>query len=287
MELRQIECFLACREHGSFTAAARSLSMVQSAVSASVAKLERELGARLFDRTPRALLLTEAGAAVVEPALEMLRARRAIGDGVAAARGEVRGEVVLGNLLNIHLIDLAGVLAGLHRRYPAVTVRMRQSAAGAAGNLAGLREGSLDLALLVGVSAELPGITRYPLAEESVVLCTAPGHPLAGRPFRPAELDGERFIDFPPGWGTRTVADAVLPLRRPVIEVAEQAFALELAAKGFGVVLVPRSVAAVAPGIRYGERAGAPIPWHLTVGHAAGRTPTNAARTVLTALLNR
>lgn len=95
MEMRQIECFLACREHRSFTAAARSLNLVQSAVSTSVAKLELELGARLFDRTPRALELTEAGRAMVEPARSMLHARRDIVDAIDLARGQVRGEVVI------------------------------------------------------------------------------------------------------------------------------------------------------------------------------------------------
>src|SRR6476619_1906779 len=109
MEMRQIECFLACLAHRSFTAAARSLDLVQSAVSTSVAKLEHELGARLFDRTPRALELTEAGHAMVEPAKAMLRARREVVDAIDTARGQVRGEVVIGNLMNVHTIDLASV----------------------------------------------------------------------------------------------------------------------------------------------------------------------------------
>ncbi|MTK30458.1 LysR family transcriptional regulator, partial [Nocardia seriolae] len=68
MELRQIECFLACCDHRSFTAAARALHVVQSAVSTSVGKLEHELGVRLFDRTPRTLELTESGRAIIAPA---------------------------------------------------------------------------------------------------------------------------------------------------------------------------------------------------------------------------
>lgn len=69
-----------------------------------------------------------------------------------------------------------------------------------------------------------------------------------------------------------------------MIAVAEQLFALEPAARWFGVALVPRSVAARTPGVVAAERAGTPIPWRVTAGHATGRTPTDAARTVLRAL---
>ncbi len=284
MELRQIECFLACREAGSFTAAARSLNLVQSAVSTSVAKLERELGARLFDRTPRGLELTETGRAISGPATSMVRARREVTDAIAAARGEVRGEVVIGNLMNIRSLDLAAVLADMHRRYPALTLQMRQSIAGVRGNIAGLLEGSLDIALLAGSADEIPGLCLYPILEETLVLCVRPDHPLAGRPFPPGALAGTRFIDYPPGWGIRSIADERFPLRRTVIEVADQEFALELTAQDFGVTLVPRSVAERWTGLVRIEPADGPIPWKLAVAHDAQRTPSYAAHTVIETL---
>jgi len=284
MELRQIECFLACRELGSFTAAARSLHLVQSAVSTSVAKLERELGVRLFDRTPRALELTESGRAMVEPAKSMLRARREIVDAVDAARGQVRGEVVIGNLMNIRSLDMAGVLADMHRRYPALTVQMRQSMSGVSGNIAALLDGSLDIALLAGTDDEIAGLRLYPIGEESIVLCVPPDHRLRTAQITPGALAGVRFIDYPPGWGIRRLADEWFPLRRTVIEVADQEFALELAAKDFGVAMVPRSVAERHPGLIPLDPQSGPIPWKLVVAHDALRTPTHAARTVIDTL---
>ncbi|BEK93640.1 LysR family transcriptional regulator [Nocardia seriolae] len=284
MELRQIECFLACCDHRSFTAAARALHVVQSAVSTSVGKLEHELGVRLFDRTPRTLELTESGRAIIAPARALLRSRRDIVDAIDAAQGEIRGEVVVGNLMNIHNFDLAGIIADLHQRFPSVTLRMRQSISGMAGNLAGLRDNSLELALLAGRTAEFPGITTHLIVEETLVLCTAPDHPLAGRPFRPTDLEGVRFIDYPPGWGIRSIADELLPTRHPVIEVADQAFAMELAAKNFGVALVPLSVARRSPTIPHSNLTPHPLPWKLSVGHATNRTPSHAAHTILEAL---
>ncbi|WP_405490101.1 LysR family transcriptional regulator [Nocardia sp. NBC_00511] len=284
MEMRQIECFLACSEQRSFTAAARALNLVQSAVSTSVGKLEHELGVRLFDRTPRSLELTEAGQAMIAPARALLRARRDIVDAVDATRGEIRGEVVVGNLMNIHNVDLAGAIADLHRRFPGVTLQMRQSISGMAGNLAGLRDNSLELALLAGLTDEIPGITTYLITEETLVLCMSVDHPLAGKAIRAADLHGERYIDYPPGWGIRGIAEELFPTRRPVIEVADQTFALELAAKGFGVALVPLSVARLSPEVPRAEFTPHPLPWKLSVGHDARRTPSHAARRVIEAL---
>ncbi|PXX62291.1 LysR family transcriptional regulator [Nocardia tenerifensis] len=284
MEMRQIECFLACHEHHSFTAAARELSLVQSAVSTSVAKLEHELGVRLFDRTPRALELTEAGRAIVEPARSIVRARREIVDAIDATRGQVRGEVVIGNLMSVYSVDLAAVIADMHERHPGVTVQMRQSTAGIAGNIAGVRDGTLDIALVAGMAEDLRGLTLHPISEETLVLCVAPDHPLAHHRFHAADLTDARFIDFPPGWGIRRIVDTRFPRRRPVIEVADQIFALELVAKNFGVAVVPRSVAERAPGIVFAEHAGESIPWVLSIGYDTRRTPSNAARTVIEVL---
>ncbi|RMI29690.1 LysR family transcriptional regulator [Nocardia stercoris] len=278
MEIRQIECFLACCDQRSFTAAARALNLVQSAVSTSVAKLERELGTRLFDRTPRALELTEAGQAMVQPARALLRARAGILDAVDTTRLQVRGEVVVGSLMNVRNLDMATVIAELHRRHPGVTVQMRQSTIGMTGNIAGVRDGSLDVALLAGTGESWPGLCVHRILTDELVLCTAPGHPLADRPFRPDDLDGERFVDFPPGWGLRSLADARFPGRRPVIEVPDQLFALQLAAKDFGVTLLERSVAGHAPEPIAVVAAEQPLIWHLSVGHDPQRTLSNAAR---------
>ena len=66
--------------------------------------------------------------------------------------------------------------------------------------------------------------------------------------------------------------------------MADQAFALELAAKDFGVALIPLSVARLSPGTPFADYHPYPLPWRLCVGHAAARTPSNAARTVIAAL---
>ncbi|MFI6786656.1 LysR family transcriptional regulator [Nonomuraea sp. NPDC050383] len=83
MEIRQVRHFVAVTTHGSFTAAARAEVIVQSALSASIRKLERELGAELFERTGRRPALTPAPA---NPAAGALLAHLTSGSGPARTR---------------------------------------------------------------------------------------------------------------------------------------------------------------------------------------------------------
>ncbi|WP_163018395.1 LysR family transcriptional regulator, partial [Pseudomonas viridiflava] len=70
--LKGIETFVAVANAGSFTAAAERLSLTNSAVSKSVARLESRLGMRLFERTTRSLALTEEGATYHAVCMRML-----------------------------------------------------------------------------------------------------------------------------------------------------------------------------------------------------------------------
>ena len=74
MELRHLATFVAVAEEGSFTRASARLHVVQSAVSAGVRTLERELGAALFDRTTHRVRLTDAGYALLPEARATLAA---------------------------------------------------------------------------------------------------------------------------------------------------------------------------------------------------------------------
>src|SRR3954468_1294075 len=72
MDLRQLQYVDAVARRLSFTAAARELHMAQPALSKSIAKLEDELGTRLFDRTSRRVALTDAGVTFLARARRIL-----------------------------------------------------------------------------------------------------------------------------------------------------------------------------------------------------------------------
>ena len=159
---------------------------------------------------------------------------------------------------------------------------MRQSPQGSAGNVRLLRDGSLDLTLIGGLVDDLSGITVHSLAAEPLVLVTHPDHPLAlaGR-FVAADLADERVIDYPPGWGTRSIIDREIPNRHSVIEVADQVFGIQLARSGFGVTAVPASVAAAESGAGLARCVDRDLTWGIHVAHSASRSLTTAASAVL------
>lgn len=252
MELRQVEHFLAVVRNGSFTGAAQDAHIVQSALSASIRKLETELGAPLFDRTTRRVRLTEAGRALLPVA-------QRIAADVVAARGEVsavaglsRGRVSIGTVQTLTVIDLPGRLGEFRRRHPGVTIHVRE---GMVPDLAAdVRAGALDLSYLAS-DAPLPdGLVGFARWSEELVLLAFPGHRLESRRrIRLIDIDDEPFVDFR-GSGLQTLiarksAEAGVRHNR-VCETSHVPLLIELVAAGLGVTILPRPVA---------ERSGLPF----------------------------
>jgi DNA-binding transcriptional LysR family regulator len=239
MELRHLEHFLAVAERRSFTRAAAEIHLVQSALSVSVKTLERELGARLFDRTTHSVELTDAGAALIVEARRTLAAADAARDAVAAVQGGVRGTVRVGIMHSLALIDLAGLLTRYHREHPEVRI-VPSSAQGGSVELArDVSAGRLDLAFASLQPGHRKDLDVHTLAAEEMLLACPPNHRLASRRrIALAELDGERFIDYPPGWGMRTGVDRLFAdagLRREIeVEVGDVPTVAELVRAGFG-----------------------------------------------------
>jgi DNA-binding transcriptional LysR family regulator len=291
VEVRDLEYFLACCRAGSFTAAARDVHIVQSAMSAAVARLEHELGVSLFDRSITPVAVTEHGAALRAGAQRILEAVQAARDEVAAVSGRVNGTVVLGCTLNTGPLDLAATLAALRDRHPGVIVQLRQSASGSAGNLQAVRDGVMDIALTAspadpGSGRPPHGIALSPLVSEPLVFVCPQGHPLARQSrVTVADLASETILRFPPGWGVRAAVDTVLGPDPSAIEIASYTLMLELVRDRFGTTLLPASaVAGGHPGV-VAVPAGDPrLHWRLSAAISTSRQPTAAATALLSAL---
>jgi DNA-binding transcriptional LysR family regulator len=291
MELRHLEYFVAVAEELSFTRAAQRLHVVQSGVSNAIATLERELGATLFDRDRHAVALTEAGRALLPEARATLAAARAAADAVAETTAGLRGTLSVGTMISTGTIDLPGLLGRFHEAHPAVLVRLRTLPSGSVDLARAVADGTLDLALLSLPGMPPAGLQVQQLAQEPMVLICAPGHRLASADSTPvAALDGETFIDFPVGWGTRAIVDRAFAAagidRQVVFEVASYAIAAGLVSYGLGVAFVPASAAAGLEGVAQvpvvSPGADSPaLTWRIQVATAAGRRPSAAARAFL------
>ncbi|MGY0489581.1 LysR family transcriptional regulator [Streptomyces sp. WG-D5] len=289
MELRHLEYFVAVAEEQNFTRAAARLHIVQSAVSAAVKTLERELDARLLDRNSKRVLLTDAGSALLPRARIVLDAARDAADAVAEVRGALRGTLRLGTLTSIRLIDLPRLLGEFHRRHPGVQVRITVAPTGSQGHLTALAERRLDLALVSLPGARPAEFELTPLASSTLDLVVPGDHPLAGRDsVRLSELAGLPFIDCPVGYGNRAVADrafaaAGMP-RQVTIEITDIATSADYVRAGLGVALIPRFLADTAHGLAVLPVTDADLDWPLYLAGPADRPPSAAAR-ALTALL--
>ena len=97
MEIRQLRAFVAIAESGTFTAGALRVHVTQAAISMQIRQLENELGAKLFIRAPRRVILTEAGEHLLHRARLILREHDAAQDEIAELAGAERGRLRIGS----------------------------------------------------------------------------------------------------------------------------------------------------------------------------------------------
>ena len=133
MELRQLEYFVAVAGERSFTRAAQRLHVVQSAVSAAITALEKDLHVVLLERNARRVQLTEAGEALLPEAQAVLDAALAARNAVEGLSRGLRGTLRVGMLADLGIMDLPGLARDFRNRYPGVELQLRDAPAGSAG----------------------------------------------------------------------------------------------------------------------------------------------------------
>lgn len=247
MNLKQIEYALAVADTGSFTRAAERCHVVQSALSHQIARLEETLGVSLFERSSRRVRLTPAGEAFVQSARPALEATRRIAEDVAAACGEVRGQLSIGEITSLTELDLVDLLAGFHRQYPKVDIRWLMAKSELL--IADVRERLLDVGFIgVWPGERLEGVEYRLLAEEELVAVLPLDHPLAAIDgLSLAHLQDQPLVDFPAGSGARRQTDEAFAAagvpHRVQFEVSNIRLVEKFVQRALAVGLVPARIA--------------------------------------------
>lgn len=288
MELRQLAHFVAVAEQRHFTRAATQLHLTQSSLSASIRALERELGGSLFVRSTRRVELTEAGRALLPAARRALAAADDGRDAVAGVHGLLRGQLTIGSLQTLGLLDLAALLSRYHRRHPAVTIQVRNA------NVSALVHdtvtGRLDLAFVdLPLGEHAAQVRSIPLGEETLVLAVAADDPLAARSrVRLIDLADQDFVEYRADSALRATLDAACSSagldRRILCETDTITTQVDLVGYGLGVALLPPMTLRTASRPVVAVPTDPPISRSLLVVTAATRPPTPAAAALLALL---
>jgi DNA-binding transcriptional LysR family regulator len=248
LDLNKLHVFGAVVEHGGVSGAAARLGRTPSAVSQSVSGLEATLGAKLFDRVGRQLVLTRGGQVLYGHLRESLGALQRVVDEVVDAGGGLHGAVRLGVYLGFPRLRLAGFLAAFAARHSRVELRVVY--APHQDLRARLLRNQLDFAVaLPARGAPAPMLAATPLFEEELVLVGSPR--FIRRRFDLAALGATPVIDYYRSdplierWIAHHYgAGAVQP--RVAIWAATTDLVLDLLLGHAGVGVLPRDVAAAA-----------------------------------------
>jgi DNA-binding transcriptional LysR family regulator len=278
MNLRQIDYALAVAEEGNFTRAAARCHTVQSALSHQIARLEQELGTRLFERSSRHVALSPAGHTFVTYARQVQEAATRLRDEMMAASGEIRGTLTIGTISTLTVTNLPQLLADYHQQHPQVDVRLHVGMSDIM--LQEMRDQKTDVAFLgLWPGEPVDGVEAQLLSQEPLVALLHPQHPLAGeQQLSLQQVASQTLVDYQAGTGPRQQTDAAFLAagieRRVAFEVNHAELLESIIGQGLAIGMIPLHSSAAHRGLITIPVKDAP---QRRVYFAWGRNPTPAA----------
>ena len=194
VSLDQLRTFIAAVDEGSFSAAARKLHRVQSAVSGWIGALEEQIGVALFDRSGRYPKLTEEGVLLLADArnivagVDTLKARARLMTSGVEAELSVMVDVFFPTSV------ISAVAKAFASRFPLTPLRVYVDALGAA--YMPVLDGRCSLGILPPLPREFPSLNGERLGELPLIAVAAPAHPLAQRKGRIARSELAKHVQL-------------------------------------------------------------------------------------------
>lgn len=166
-DLTRLNAFLAAAEEGSITAAANRLAIAQPALSATIRRLETDIGQPLFIRLPRGVTLTQAGELLLPRVYEIFSALENMRAELETARQIPSGEVAIGLPPSTAAVLLRPVLERLSDSYPRISIRIVEAMSGYLRDW--VENGELDMAVGFNM-ADTRTLVSNPLFDEELML---------------------------------------------------------------------------------------------------------------------
>ena len=242
MEIRQLRAFVAIAESGTFTAGALRVHVTQAAISMQIRQLETEIGAKVFVRAPRHVILTEAGEQLLRRARHILREHDAALDEVAELAGAERGRLRIGSASAMVLTgQLPSILKELRKQHPAAEIAVTSGTSEVLVDQ--ILAGEVDVAF-VSLPVDVRGIKTERLSQDQLVAIASPRHKLAKQKTVSAyTLAGERLILGERGGNTRRLIDQFFAQAgatlRVAMELSRQQAIKRMVEEDMGVGIVP------------------------------------------------
>jgi DNA-binding transcriptional LysR family regulator len=276
VEIRQLKAFVAIAESGTFTAGALRVHVTQAAISMQIRQLETELGARVFVRAPRHVILTEAGEHLLQRARQILREHDAAVDEIAELAGAERGRLRVGSASAMVLTEpLPKILKELRKQHPAAEIAVISGTSEALVDQ--ILSGELDIAF-VSLPVDVRGIQTERLRDDQLVAIASPRHKLAKqRTVSAYTLAGEKLILGERGGNTRRLIDQFFAQAgvtlHVVMELSRQAAIRRMVEEDMGVGIV--TLQSVKEDVEKGRLVrwwieGAEINWELGLAQLSG-----------------
>jgi DNA-binding transcriptional LysR family regulator len=190
-KLREIECFIAVAELGSFVKAADALNVSKAAVSRIILELEARLGTRLMQRTTRRLSLTEAGAVYLERCKQIVAALDDADQVISVGNTDPTGLLRINAPQTFGVLHMTRVWPCLLRRYPGIKLDITLS-----DRIVDIVEEGYDLAIRI---AQLPNssLVHRKLASTRVMVCASPEYlEQHGTPHHPEDLKDHMVMGY-------------------------------------------------------------------------------------------
>lgn len=279
MDVRQLKYFLAVVDCGGFGKAADQLLIAQPSLSQAIAGFERELGAPLFHRVGRGVVLSDAGRALLGPARVVLRDVEEAEAAMRELKGLRGGRLDLITMPSPGMEPFTTILTAFAREHPDVTVNAE---AGFTPEevLSAVRSGACEIGILGAPEpVRAPDLDVVALESQALVLISGPDDDVvAGSTVRRDELSGCRLIVSQRGSLMRALVDDVLAEGIDITiaaEIAHRTSILPMVLNGLGRAVMPSSWTQTAR--RSGARVQRIVPEsYLHVGAVSRRTHLTA-----------
>jgi DNA-binding transcriptional LysR family regulator len=245
MNFRQLECFVAVVDEGSFTRAARRIGITQPSLSQHIKALEAELDGAVLDRLPRGVSLTPAGRSLLPEARTAVRALERGRQGARSALALELGELEIATVLSMAVGLLPRHIGIWHERHPNVAIRLHEFRHRTLLEDA-VEQGVADFAIGPRPVRRWEGPLEV-VGWEEFVIVLGRDHPLAERrSVRLEELREHEWILYHPDHGLAGIVEEICRRAgfrpRGPVRTSQAEGAVRLAAAGLGIALVPDNI---------------------------------------------